>query len=64
MATEYVLSFRDLRPLGSAEQLQALIRRIFPNVRFGWTTSGLEKLQIATALSEKSPCSHGHSRSD
>lgn len=47
MATEYVLSFRDLRPLGSAEQLQALIRKVFPDVRFGWTTSGLEKLQIA-----------------
>ncbi len=47
MATEYVISFRDNRPLGSVEAIQTLIRTHFPSVKFHWTTSGLEKLRIA-----------------
>jgi hypothetical protein len=47
LATEFVISFRDKRPLGSVETIQALIRAHFPTVRFHWTTSGLEKLRIA-----------------
>lgn len=47
MATEYVISFRDNRPLGTREAIQALIRTHFPSVQFHWTTSGLEKLRIA-----------------
>jgi hypothetical protein len=47
LATEYVISFRDNRPLGSVEVIQTLIRTHFPSVKFYWTTSGLEKLRIA-----------------
>ena len=47
MATEYVISFRDNRPLGSREAIETLILTHFPSVKFHWTTSGLEKLRIA-----------------
>ena len=47
MATDYVISFRDGRPLGSREALQALIRTHFPGIKFYWTMSGLERLRIA-----------------
>jgi len=47
LATEYVISFRDNRPLGSVEAIQTVIRTHFPSVQFHWTTSGLEKLRIA-----------------
>jgi hypothetical protein len=47
MATEYTLRRKDGRPFGSFEQVQALIRRLFPSVEFFWTTSGLEKIRQA-----------------
>lgn len=47
MATEYVISFRDNRPLGSIEAIQSMIRMHFPAVQFRRTTSGQEKLRIA-----------------
>jgi hypothetical protein len=47
LSTEYVISFRDNRPLGSIEAIQTLIRTHFPSVDFRWTTSGVEKLRIA-----------------
>ncbi len=47
MATEYSLRRADGRPFGTFDEVQALIRRAFPDVEFGWTTSGLEKLRLA-----------------
>jgi hypothetical protein len=47
LATEYVISFSDHRPLGSVEAIKALIKTHFPSVKFHWTTSGVEKLRIA-----------------
>ena len=47
MATEYVISFRDNRVLGSLSEIQSLIREHFPSVQFHWTTSGAEKLRLA-----------------
>src|SRR5947208_952836 len=47
MATEYTLRRADGRPFGSFAQVQALIRRLFPVVEFGWTTSGPEKIRQA-----------------
>ncbi len=47
MATEYTLKRTDGKPLGSFDEIQALIRGAFPTVQFAWTTSGQEKLRIA-----------------
>jgi hypothetical protein len=47
VATEYTLRRADGRPFGSFDEVQALIRRAFPGVEFGWTTSGPEKLRLA-----------------
>src|SRR5262245_12625753 len=47
MATEYTLRQADGHPFGTFDQVQAMIRRLFPNVEFGWTTSGPEKLRMA-----------------
>src|SRR5713226_3349492 len=40
MATEFSLRPRDGRDLGSFADVQALLRRVFPRIEFGWTTSG------------------------
>src|SRR5262245_33490201 len=47
MATEYTLRRADGQPFGNFDTVQALIRQHFPDVKFGWTTSGPEKLRIA-----------------
>jgi hypothetical protein len=47
MATEYTLRRADGQPFGTLEEVQAIIRRLFPNVKFYWTTSGAEKLRLA-----------------
>jgi hypothetical protein len=47
MATEYTLRRADGQPFGSFEQVQALIRRLFPSVEFFWTSSGPEKVHQA-----------------
>ena len=47
MATEYILSFRDNRPLGTFAEIESLLRGTFPNVQFVWRTSGVEKLRLA-----------------
>ena len=47
MATEYTLQRADGRPFGSFEQVQTLIRRLFPSVEFFRTTSGPEKVRQA-----------------
>ena len=47
MATELALECHDKTPLGSLADVQDIIRDIFPEVKFGWTTSGPEKLRIA-----------------
>lgn len=47
MATEYTLERRDGRPFGRFHEVQALLRRAFPNVQFFWTTSGSEKMKLA-----------------
>jgi len=47
MATEFSLRRGDGAPLGTFEQVQALLRRLFPGVEFFWTTSGPEKLRLA-----------------
>ena len=48
MATDYVLSFKDNRPLGTFAEIEAMLRAIFPDVVFGWRTSGPEKIRLAT----------------
>jgi hypothetical protein len=47
MATEFTLRRKDRQPLGTFEEVQATLRRIFPGVQFWWTTSGPEKVQLA-----------------
>ncbi len=47
MASEFVLNFLDGRSLGSVEQIQTMLQRFFPNIKFHRTTCGLEKLRIA-----------------
>lgn len=47
MPTELALERDDKGELGSFADVQALIRSVFPDARFGWTTSGPEKLRIA-----------------
>lgn len=47
MATEYTLRRADGQPFGSFEQVQTLIRGLFPSVAFFWTTSGPEKVRQA-----------------
>lgn len=48
MATELTLRRADAQSLGSFEQVQELIRTHFPTVEFFWTTSGLEKIALAS----------------
>jgi hypothetical protein len=47
LATEYTLRRGDGKPLGTFEDVQAALRRLFPGVRFWWTTSGPEKIRQA-----------------
>lgn len=47
MATEYTLRRSGGLPFGSFDDVESLIRRLFPDVKFGWTTSGPEKLRLA-----------------
>lgn len=47
MATEYTLRRCDGLPFGTFNDVQSLIRRVFPDVKFGWTASGAEKLRLA-----------------
>lgn len=47
MATEFTLRRKDRQPLGTFEEVQTTLRRIFPGVQFWWTTSGPEKVQQA-----------------
>jgi hypothetical protein len=47
MATELTLRRKDRQPLGSFEEVQAMLRRIFPGVQFWRTTSGPEKVELA-----------------
>jgi len=49
MATEYTLRRADGRPFGSFDQVQAIIRQLFPTVEFFWTESGPEKVRRAEA---------------
>ncbi len=47
MATELALERDDKGEIGSFAEVRAIIEAVFPEVQFGWTTSGLEKLRIA-----------------
>ena len=47
MATEFALERSDKGVIGSFAEVQAMIRKVFPEVVFAWTTSGIEKLRIA-----------------
>ena len=47
MATELALERDDKQAIGTFADVQAIIRAVFPDVQFGWTTSGEEKLRIA-----------------
>jgi hypothetical protein len=47
MATEYSLQRADGQPFGSFAEVQDTIRRLFPGVKFFWTTSGAEKIRMA-----------------
>ena len=47
MATEFTLRRKDRQPLGTFEEVQAILRRIFPGVQFWRTTSGPEKVEMA-----------------
>lgn len=49
MATEYILRRTDGKPLGSFEDVQTQIVRLFPGAEFDWTESGREKVQRAEA---------------
>lgn len=55
MATEFVISFRDRRPIGSIAEIQSLLRAHFPDIKFRHTTSRLEKLRIAKERKLKLP---------
>lgn len=48
MATEFTLRRSDGKSFGTFDEAQQFVRRHFPNVKFGWTTSGAEKLRVAT----------------
>jgi hypothetical protein len=47
MATELALERKDKSQIGSFAETQAIVQDVFPSVKFGWTTSGREKLHIA-----------------
>ena len=47
MATEYALERADASPIGSLDDVQALIRSVFDSVAFAWTQSGPDKLKLA-----------------
>ena len=47
MATEYALERTDASPIGSLDDVQALIRSVFDSVAFAWTQSGPDKLKLA-----------------
>jgi hypothetical protein len=47
MATELALERDDRQPIGTFDQVREIIQLIFPEARFGWATSGKEKLRIA-----------------
>ena len=47
MATDYVLSFKDDRTLGTFAEVEAMLRAIVPDLVFGWRTSGPEKIRLA-----------------
>jgi hypothetical protein len=47
VATEYTLRRAGGRPFGTFDEVQALIRRAFPEVEFGWTASAPEKPRLA-----------------
>jgi hypothetical protein len=48
VAIAYTLRRRDGQPLGTFEQVRATVSRLFPGVEFFWTTSGVEKVRLAT----------------
>lgn len=47
MATELALERADKCEIGGFDEVQTLIRSVFPDAQFGWTTSGPQKIQIA-----------------
>jgi len=47
MATELALERSDKAPIGSFDEVQSMIRDVFPSVQFGWTQSGQDKLSVA-----------------
>jgi hypothetical protein len=47
MATELALERADGSPIGAFADVQAIIEKVFPGVKFWWTASGQEKLRIA-----------------
>jgi hypothetical protein len=55
MATELTLQRADGKPFGAFEEAKSLIRRAFPTVEFFWTTSGAEKIRMATEKGIKIP---------
>jgi len=55
MATEYTLRRADGKPFGTFKQVRALVRQLFPDVQFTWTTSGPEKLKLAKQRGIKFP---------
>jgi hypothetical protein len=48
----------DGRPLGTFEQVQAVIRRLFPAVQFGWTPDGPERVRMCEEGGHPLPPEH------
>ncbi len=48
MATEFALERSDKSAIGTLADVEVMIREHFPDVAFGWTKSGQEKLRIAS----------------
>ena len=47
MTAELALGRADKAPIGSFDEVQSMIRDVFPTVQFGWTQSGQDKLRLA-----------------
>src|SRR5262249_41521891 len=45
----------DGQPLGTFEQVQAMIRDLFPSAQFGWTLSGPERVRISQERGQPLP---------
>ncbi len=55
MSTSYVIGFKDRRPIGTADAVQMYIRKLCPDVKFGWTITGPEQIRLAKERGIKFP---------